>query len=473
MLKENLCRVLSLFLCLTLFGGCGGDSAPQGNSDEDIIAAFEELLAADYEVYYLLFADGLPVDRAGERMLDGAPYYPVASQRFPDREALKKRLEEVYAKEETVEALLAAPDAKGTPVLTQRDGTLWRSAGYAVSALGYEVVEDSIRLTGRRSDLTATFSFQEEGLDGSLYETAMSISRTGAGWRLDAPRKDAERKLLREGSSQTSAYKEGTARRVAEDFLAAIHTGSAAQGAAVASGDCTAWEGVRITEARITGVTEELDSQGDYKVQVTVEDGKGFLPEGSQEYRLVVRCGQDMSWEAGQVIPFYFRPASERYYNWAGLETQSSPENEAANSIEVFISLYGMQTFASPWELPPETVAEFSMVMVKPQGEDMVYTPQEFAAAVERCFGITGFDGRNTEFYSQEKEGYLLWGRGPNSPYVLIGMPQTAGNSCQTEVSFYGDPLCTQRLHTLRYTMGKNPDGSWHFVSAQEIQTTE
>ena len=46
MLKENLCRVLSLFLCLTLFGGCGGDSAPQGNSDEDIIAAFEELLAA-------------------------------------------------------------------------------------------------------------------------------------------------------------------------------------------------------------------------------------------------------------------------------------------------------------------------------------------------------------------------------------------------------------------------------------------
>lgn len=73
MLKENLCRVLSLFLCLTLFGGCGGDSAPQGNSDEDIIAAFEELLAADYEVYYLLFADGLPVDRAGERMLDGAP----------------------------------------------------------------------------------------------------------------------------------------------------------------------------------------------------------------------------------------------------------------------------------------------------------------------------------------------------------------------------------------------------------------
>ncbi len=229
MLKENLCRVLSLFLCLALLGGCGGDSAPQGNSDEDITAAFEELLAADYEVYYLLFADGLPVDRAGERELDGALYYPVTSQRFSNRGALKKRLEEVYAKEETVEALLAAPDAKGNPALAQRDGALWRSAACAVSALGYEVVEDSIRLTGRRSDLTATFSFQEEGLDGSLYETAMSISRTGAGWRLDAPRKDGERKLLREGSSQTSAYKEGTARRVAEDFLAAIHTGRCSQ----------------------------------------------------------------------------------------------------------------------------------------------------------------------------------------------------------------------------------------------------
>lgn len=470
MLKENLCRVLSLFLCLALLGGCGGDSAPQGNSDEDITAAFEELLAADYEVYYLLFADGLPVDRAGERELDGALYYPVTSQRFPNREALKKRLEEVYAKEETVEALLAAPDAKGNPALAQRDGALWRSAACAVSALGYEVVEDSIRLTGRRSDLTATFSFQEEGLDGSLYETAMSISRTGAGWRLDAPRKDGERKLLREGSSQTSAYKEGTARRVAEDFLAAIHTGSAAQVAAVASGDCAAWEGVRITEARITGVTEELDSQGDYKVQVTVEDGKGFLPEGSQEYRLVVRCGQDMSWEAGQVIPFYFRPASERYYNWTGLETQSSPENEAANSIEVFISLYGMQTFASPWELPPETVAEFSMVLTEPEREDLIYTREELSAAVESCFGIAGFDGRSTKFYSKEQGGYLLWGRGSGIHDFLMELPRTANGQSQVDVTFCRDPLCTSRLRTIRYTLADNGDGSWRFVSAVQIE---
>ena len=117
MLKENLCRVLSLFLCLALLGGCGGDSAPQGNSDEDITAAFEELLAADYEVYYLLFADGLPVDRAGERELDGALYYPVTSQRFPNREALKKRLEEVYAKEETVEACWRPPMQREIPPL--------------------------------------------------------------------------------------------------------------------------------------------------------------------------------------------------------------------------------------------------------------------------------------------------------------------------------------------------------------------
>lgn len=469
-MKKSLCRLLPVLLCLTLLGGCGNSgAAPQGNSDADLTAAFEELLAADYEVYYLLFAGGLPVDRAGAKELDGASYYPVASRQFPNREALKKRLEEVYAKEETVEALLALRDPEENPALVERDGTLWRSAACAVSTLGYEVVEGSVRLTGRRSDLTAAFSFQEEGLDGSLYETAMTISRTGAGWRLDAPRKDAERKLLREGSAQTSPYKEGTARRVAEDFLAAVRTGKAADVAAVAGGDCAAWEGVRITEARITGVTEELDSQGDYRVQVTVEDGKGVFPEGTQEYRLVARCGQDRSWEAGQVLPLYFRPASERYYNWADLEARNRPENGAAYNIEVFISLYGMPAFASPWELPPETVAEFAMMMVKPQGEDMVYTPQELAAAVERTFGITGFDGRSTKFYSQEKNGYLLWGRGPAFPYVLIGMPQTAGSSCQVDVTAYSDPLCTKKLHSLRYTMGKNADGSWHFISAQEI----
>lgn len=467
--KKLISALLTLFLCLALLSGCGeGDGSPQGDSDEALTALFGELLAADYEVHYLIYSDGLAVDADRSLEENGTSYRAVLPP-YADKASLKKRLEEVYARDETMEALLSAKDSGGVPRLLERDGALWRSEPSSIAALGYEEVEGSIRLTGRRASLNATFRFQETGPDGSLYDTTLSISKTARGWRLDRPRRDAERKLLREGSAQSTAIKEGTERRAAEEFLAAIQSGDLSAIAAATGRDATSWAGVRITEARISEAVEELDSYGEYQVQVTVENGAGIFPEGTQEYRLILQC-DDMSAWTPRVIPVYFRPASEQYYNRIGFEVRTRPENKPAEAVYNFVYLYNSVTFETPWDLPAETVAEYAMIQARPENGGESFSPGELSQAVKQAFGLTGFDGTGTGFYVKGEDAYYLWGRGAVSVNVLIGMPKTAGGKSQVEASFYSDTLCTARLRTLRYTLEKNGDGSWRLLSAVEIE---
>ena len=68
----------ALALGLGLFAACG---APE-ESDAELTAAFTDLLAADYEVYYLFYSGGLPVDQGVTLELEGAEYHPVSSAEY-------------------------------------------------------------------------------------------------------------------------------------------------------------------------------------------------------------------------------------------------------------------------------------------------------------------------------------------------------------------------------------------------------
>ena len=454
-------RLLCTALCLCLALGCLAACGKKEETDQELTGIFSDLLAADYEVYYLFYSDGLPVDQAVTETVGEGEYHPVTSAQYKDLGALKKLLEGVYAKKDQVEAILAVEDPNGHPLLAEVDGKLYRSATRDIFALGYELEEGSLAIKAR-SEGAATFSFQETGLDGSLYETSMSMTKTGAGWRLDGTRAGAKREMIREGSGESSLVGEGEARRVAEAFLAALRAGDAeALSGLTMGGD---WTGVRASRAEISEVREELDSQGDYIVSLTVTQGGSVLQAGDAEYRLRVGFYPF----SDQVGPTYFRPAQEEYYNLLDLAQRDSVP---ANQVEEFIGMYGAVTFSAPEELPADTITEYAMLLMASQsGEwDRVFTLEEVASQVESSFGIGDFDAKDTKFYSAEMGGCIIWGRGGTSYNMLIEMPVVREGRAVVTVGFFEDILCTVSDKVLTYTLEENPDGSWRFVSVKRL----
>ena len=466
MTKKLLAVLLSLCLWTASLSGCGG---PAAETDQALTDTFEELLAADYEVHYLFFSDGMKVDAGLRQELDGQGYSAVTAP-YSTMSQLKERLEDTYAQEETRSAILKTQDPNGHPLVVEKDGKLWRSDTPNLLAVVYEVREGSIRME-RRDEGAITFLFEETRLDGSLYETKLTMERTSAGWRLAGPRWEAERKLLREGSDIDSVIPEDAARQAASAFLAALVEGDIDEINRITEAWGTwpgAWDKIRITKADITEAVEERDSRGDYRVMVTVEAGGGVFPEGEQEFRLVV-TSDDYQYHTEEVIPVYFRPTSERYHNWRDYSLPETEVDRVASRVEIFISMAGWQTFATPWELPAETLAEFSLLFAEAADGGQLFTPEEFNDAVERTFGITGFDGRGTSFYSKEQDRYLLWGRGPNQPHLLIHPVRIIGTRAEVDVTFYGDILCTLPTASLRYSLYKGDDGGWRLFSAQQM----
>ncbi len=459
-------RLLCVLFCLSF---CFGLAACQEKeeTDEELTETFSRLLAADFEVYYLFYSDGLPVDQNVTQQVEGADYHPVVSTEYKDLDDLRNLLEGVYAEESQVEAHLEVKDPHGTPLLAEVDGKLYRSATRDIYAMGYEVDDTSIRLE-ERGEEQASFVFLETGMDGSLYETRMTMVKTSQGWRLEAPRSEAQREVVREGSGETSAIAQGEARRTAEDFLEALKAGDAAALAEMTQGEEAVWSGVRVSRAEITEVREELDSQGDYLVSLQVEEGGDVLEEGEQEYRLYVQFDAF----SGKVSPVYFQPSAREYYNWL---PYSSQDSEPAEAVAEFISLYGTQTFASPDELSPEILTEFAIVrMAETSGQwDQVYTAEEVAAQVEETFGIPEFDGSTTPFYSTEQGGYIMWGRGGSSFNMLMEMPVVKDGQAEIRVAFYKDLLCTVPESSITYLLEENPEGGWRFLSAAMSFSTD
>ena len=100
-------------------------------------------------------------------------------------ESIRSRLERAAASpgeaEESVRDILEAPDQTGAPLLKIENGQLLRSARPTLLTLGYEVDDTSIQAESQ-SDSAAAFLFQETGLDGSLYRTRLSMTKTAGGW---------------------------------------------------------------------------------------------------------------------------------------------------------------------------------------------------------------------------------------------------------------------------------------------------
>lgn len=466
-LSRWLAPMLVLVLVMSVaFSGCGSKT----ETDTQLLETFSELLAKDYEVYYLFYAGGLPVD--GETSLEegGTVYYRSASVEYRSLSDLEKLLKSTYARQGDRDALLGRIDQATTLLFIEENGTLYKSGLETVTVYPYEVQEDTIRLTAR-SEQTATFTFQEEGLDGSLYETTLSMSRSDKTWLLDGQAIQADRTLLREGSGKDSLFDTGEARRTAQAFLDALTAGDAAAIESLSwapSGTYAAWSGLKVSSARIVEELEDLDVQGDYLAELQVEDGAGVLREGTVRYRLKIGMVNAVLFGAygdgaGELSVDYFQPEELAPYE---LKPTAERTDGAANAVDRLLGFFGVVTFEKPEDLGADRITEYVLIdLMDEQDQAESFSLAQVRDRAGQLFGLENFSPSQS-FYSAQQNGYLASGRGLQLNHVLTFPQASQDDRSVVEVRVYADPLQTRVDRVVAYTLARGNGGVWQFVSA-------
>lgn len=451
--------ILSLLLAVVLtfsLAACGKSG--------DVTSIFEDLLAKDYEVYYTFYSRGLPLDDTTPPVRGS--YLPVNSKEYKKLSDLKKQLQGTYHDEGIIQRYLNLSDGSGHDLFTDIDGKLHQSTLGDMQMLRFEEVEGTLTLV-EESKNYATFTFQEQSLDGSLYQCNMSMTHTSKGWRLDAPRKDAARTLVREGSDEDTLPKTASVRDVADDFLAALKNGDTAALEKLSNapeGIYNGWSAISVTEASITQALEEADSYGRYLIDLNVSNGAGILPDGQTSFIMEVGFYDYSEF----VSVYYFKPAEPMPYSRLPYEERTDP---ACESVMQFINFFGLIEFQSTADLPSEVIAEYCLADLV---SDMSFeeamegvSPKKLAEKAEKLFGIQDFSAVDTAFYNADTNTYMTIGRGGYQVnYLLWGSTPQEDDTVTISVSAYSDPLQYQKERTFTYALQTNSDDSVQFISA-------
>ena len=453
--------VLAAALMLAaLLTACGGP--------RDAASAFGDLLAKDYEVCYIFYSQGLPVDDSPEAALerDGSVYRPSASEEYKTMSDLEKLLEETYAGRDTIEGYLALEDSQGHPLFLEEGGKLYQSAQGELRMPRFEARDDTAVLV-EETEERAVFTLEEDSLDGSLYQCTLALTKTEKGWRLETPREEGERTLLREGSDEETLAVEGSARAAAEAFLEALKaadTGKIEMLTEAPEGTYSGWRAIQIENAQITDTQEEGDSYGSYRVALKVLSGAGIFADGESTYKMEVGFGSSPD----GVVVRSFRPAEPVPYSQLPYEERT---DGACEAVMEMIGLFGFQPFGSPAELPAEVVTEYCLSQLSKDKtfEEVMegISPQELSDAAWTYFGLEDFQARDTAYYNAGLEAYMTAGRsGFEGDYLVMGSREGSGGTIIVEVRTYTDPLQTQNERIYIYTMSPDEEEGFRFLSA-------
>lgn len=449
--KQIFCIILTLLLVFPT--ACG--------SEENLVETFETLVASDYEVYYLCYTMGLPTDSAQTVEQNGTTYQLVSSMDYQSLADLQKLLDDTY-QPGVASDYLNRTDSNGNPIFLEQDGKLYQSTSAEIFMLPYEMIEGTTTLEQELGD-TAFFSFEETGWDGSLYQTTMSMSKNEQGrWRLDSPRIDASRTVIREGAADDIIASGSTARQVAEEFLNALSgadTSEIERLSGASNGTYQSWSGIQVSNAAIVNTIEDLNVYGSYEVAMQVADGAGILEEGNVRYRMIVSYpdfGDSMTVQ-------YLKPMSVDPYNLRPQEERTSTAHEM---IIQYLMAFGSGLYESTADLPVDWVAEYCLIQLTNEigYEQSYFTGEQLQAKALSCFGIENFDASGTPFYTPD--GYVAFGRGGYSLNYLIFDGVEEDGDLLIPVTIYSDPLQTHEELNITYRMRQNADGSYRFVSA-------
>lgn len=462
MKKRLLAAVLTIAVLLTLFTACGSKKT------EKLDAV--KLLSADYEAEYIFAMAGISVDDTKPMTAEnGGVYYPVTSDKYKKLADLEALLTSIYAQQSTIVARLDARDADGRALYLDLAGQLCRSSraviGTASAELDYDSLEKSKARTGEDGRQTVALTFTEHGGDGAEYRCTMEAVESKDGkWRLLTTRSETPHEVIKKGIGETVA---DNVRAVADAFVTALAAGDTAaieQLTQAQGGSYSELSQIGITGASISETVEELDFQGEYLVDLEVSGSGGILRAGKNSYRMRVGYADYDS----MLVVRYLQPADFAPYDQLPAEQQT---DVAANQVTFFTRLVGDLEFATPAQLSPEIITEYTLWLddmqngPDPQGMSL----EVLQAQVKRYFGLEGFDpGADSNFYNADTNSYFMLGRGL-PPYNLFVTPLSDGDGVATvQVTAYdlaADPLMLKQTATTLYTLNNNWNGSYTFAS--------
>ena len=452
---------LIIMLGLGMLAGCGGT--------RDAAQALEELLAREYEVYYLFCSQGLPVDSSPEVAVeqDGVRYQPSVSEEYRSLSDLEALVDATYG-EETAAAYLAMEDTAGAPLFVEIDGRLYQSAEGDLRLPRFEVREDTIQLEEETED-RAVFTMEEDCLDGSLYQCTVVLLNTDRGWRLETDAENRQRTLLREGTDEETVIPEdAAARETAESFLKALMSADVEEIeylTQAAAGTYSSWKEIQIESAAVSETVEEGEGYGTYLAALSVADGRGILPDGESTYRITVGLGG----EYNRMAVLTFRPEESVPYSLLPYEERS---DAACEAVAEWIDLFGLYAFESPDQLPREMVAEYCLnLLSRDRGfEELMegISPEELADAALGWFGLENFEARDTDFYLPQMDAYAAGGRQAfDGDYLVIGSREEEDGTILVEARTYRDPLRTQTEKIYTCAMAEEAEGVCRFLWAK------
>lgn len=432
---------------------------------QDIQTTFENLLAADYEVYYLFHSQGLPVDTNSGSIVEYEEsfYQPSTSKEYRQLKHLQRLVESVYAHEETTKGFLEKCDNNGNPLFVEIGGQLYQSIHGDLQMPRFELID---LFLVEEEEARAVFTLKEESLDGSLYHCTLAMIKTNKGWRLEGPRQESSHILIQEGSNQSVLPFDQTPQQVAEEFLSALTWGDteAIENLTGAlPGTYSTWTDPGINNAQIDMV-EEGESYGTYQVKLQIQSSDGPFPQGEHTYILSVGITED-----GQeliVTTFWPEPLP---YNWLPAPQQ---EDSACNAVLDFIRLFGQLSFPHTHDLPSEVIAEYCLTQLAQDRsfEELIngISPQDLKRAAYKYFGVKNFSALETKFYDSELKAYHTQEPIESTTNIVVLGSQLTDTGVLVETHSYTDPLCTQNRRIIFYSLASDSSGEWQFIAATE-----
>ncbi|WP_312644752.1 hypothetical protein [Hydrogenoanaerobacterium sp.] len=256
-----------------------------------------------------------------------------------------------------------------------------------------------------------------------------------------------------------------TALEAVERFITAMKAGDTDEMELLAKryespqGRCEYWKAVKLSDITDTALQSE-GINGIFELTMNVQDtGTTLLKTGSHRY--IMRVGSSGYDPVPMILSI--TPA-EKYIADELLYADKAAEQVMQARNFGFMS----KPFSSPDELTDDLDVEYLVALGSSENPDGM-TQAQLDQAARKYYGAESFVRTDSRFFDQQQQRYFMWGRGGNHTNDrVVRIDETEENKV-LYIELYSDPLQLVLEDTLEYTLAKNDDGTYRYVTIKSV----